>query len=125
MPRKSEFVLKDSPPDAIAASPNITPKGRAYDRDISMKQTGSVKIDEILLGTKLACVSITDDKQDTLANISKSNPWHEVALTTICGSVKKARRPLTHILDVHFGLKLDHHIDVTKLVCSHLHAVDT
>lgn len=123
MPKKSEFVLKDSPPEVIAASPGVTPKGRAYDGSIAKKKPGAAKIDEILLGTKLACIAVTDDDEDRLKNVSKLNPWHEVALTTITGSLEEAHKPLTHILDKHFGLTLDHHIDISKL--AGIHFVDT
>ena len=124
MPKKSEFVLKDSPPEVIAASPGIIPKGRTYDGKIAKQKPGAAKIDEILLGTKLACIAVTDDDEDRLKNVSKLNPWHEVALTTITGSSEEAHKPLTHILDEHFGLKLDHHINISK-VTGYMNFVDT
>ena len=123
MPRKSEFVLKDSPPEVIAANPSVTPRGRSYDGRIAKKKAGAAKIDEILLGTKLGCIAVTDDKDNTLKEVAKMNPWHEVALTTITGSVEEAHKPLTHILDKHFGLKLDHHLDITKMA-GRIHSVD-
>ena len=114
MPTKSAFVLKDSPQDVKASNPNVTPKGRTYNGEIAKTKRGATKIDEILLGTKLACIAITDDKEDTLKTVSKLNPWHEVAVTTITGSKEEAHKPLSSILDRHFGLKLDHHIDISK-----------
>ncbi|KAL7530481.1 hypothetical protein ACHAXR_004708 [Thalassiosira sp. AJA248-18] len=124
MPTKSEFILKDSPQDVIAAFPDVIPKGRSYDGEIAKKKAGAARINEILLGTKLACIAITDDKEGTLAKVSKLNPWHEVALTTITGSLEEAHKPLTHILDKHFGLKLDHQIDISKMAGG-MHSVDT
>ena len=114
MPAKSAFVLKDSPEDVKTSNPNVTPKGRTYNGDIAKTKRGATKINEILLGTKLACIAITDDKRDTLKEVSKLNPWHEVAVTTITGSKEEAHKPLSSILDRHFGLKLDHHIDISK-----------
>ena len=112
MPTKSDFVLKDSSQEVKAAHPEVIPKGRTYDGEIAKSKRGAVKVEEILLGTKLACVAITDDKADTLKNVSKLNPWHAKAVTSITGSEEEAHKPLSVILERHFGLKLDHHIDI-------------
>ena len=70
-------------------------------------------IDDLLLGTKLACVAITDDEEGTLAKVAKMNPWHTEALAMITGSEEEAHKPLTHILDRHFDLQVDKIINLT------------
>lgn len=110
MPKKEEFVLKDSPRELIEAS-GVEPKGRAYDAAYEMKP-GAVRLEDLLLGTKMACVAITDDKEGTLAKVGKMNPWHIEALTMITGSEEEAHKPLTHILERHFGLVVDKIIDL-------------
>ena len=122
MPRKSEFVLKDSPPELIKAS-GTAPRGRSYNGEIARNKPGAAKIDEILLGTKLAFVAVTDDGDGTLAKVSKLNPWHQEALKIITGSLEEAHKPLKHILFKHFGLELDHHIGISKVAGGR--AVDT
>lgn len=105
------FVLKDSPPEVIAAS-QVSPKGRTYSKEFSEKP-GAVQIDEVVLGTKLACVAITDDEEGTLAKVGKIMPWHIEALTVITGSEEDAHKPLSTILSTHFDLKLDKFIDIS------------
>lgn len=78
-----------------------------------MFDRGAVRLEDLLLGTKLACVAITDDEEGTLAKVGKMNPWHIEALTKICGSEEEAHKPLTHILDRHFGLEVDKIINLS------------
>jgi Lipase (class 3) len=69
-------------------------------------------VDDVLLGTKLASLAVTDDEQDTLKKVGKMNPWHIEALTLITGSEEEAHKPLTYILDKHMkGMKLDCNIN--------------
>jgi hypothetical protein len=105
------FILKDSPSELIATS-QVSPKGRAYSKEFSEKP-GAVQIDEVVLGTKLACVAITDDEEGTLAKVGKTMPWHIEALTVITGSEEAAHKPLSTILSTHFDLKLDKTIDIS------------
>eukprot|EP00584_Thalassiosira_punctigera_P014735 CAMPEP_0172552812 /NCGR_PEP_ID=MMETSP1067-20121228/47207_1 /TAXON_ID=265564 ORGANISM="Thalassiosira punctigera, Strain Tpunct2005C2" /NCGR_SAMPLE_ID=MMETSP1067 /ASSEMBLY_ACC=CAM_ASM_000444 /LENGTH=401 /DNA_ID=CAMNT_0013340873 /DNA_START=228 /DNA_END=1433 /DNA_ORIENTATION=- len=121
MPKKEEFVLKDSPPELIAAS-GVEPKGREYDAAYET-EPGAVRLEDLLLGTKLACVAITDDEEGTLAEVGKLNPWHIEALTMITGSEEEAHKPLTHILRAHFGLEVDRMIDLNGW--SGGHPIDT
>jgi len=121
MTKKEEFVLKDSPEEFIEAA-GVEPKGRSYDAAYEMKP-GAVRIDDVLLGTKLACVAITDDEEGTLAKVEKMNPWHTEALTIITGSKEEAHKSLTHILENHFDLKLDKIMDLTGW--SGGHPIDT
>mmetsp|Transcript_24343 Transcript_24343/g.50992 ORF Transcript_24343/g.50992 Transcript_24343/m.50992 type:complete len:141 (+) Transcript_24343:93-515(+) len=121
MPKKKGFVLKDSPQELIEAS-GVEPKGRSYDVAYERKP-GAVRIEDLLLGTKLACVAITDDEPDTLAKVGKMNPWHIKTLSMICGSVEEAHKPLTHILETHFGLTVDKLINLTGW--SGGHPIDT
>jgi len=104
-------VLKDSDPEFIKAA-GVQPRGREYDA-ARAKKPGAVRIDEVLLGTKLACISITDDNEGTLATVGKMNPWHIEALKMITGSEEEAHKPLTHILDKHFNLKCDKILDLS------------
>merc|ERR1719469_1439030 len=111
MPKKCEFVLKDSPLDLIEAA-DVEPKGRSYDGKFA-KKPGGVSVEDVLLGTKLACIAITDDKPGTLSQVGKLNPWHIEALKMITGSEEEAQMPLSYILDKHFGLQCDKIIDIS------------
>jgi pimeloyl-ACP methyl ester carboxylesterase len=122
MPSAKRFVLKDSPPEILEVA-KVKPKGRTYDPAYSQKP-GGVHIEELVLAMKLASIAITDDKPDTLKNISKANPWHTEALTIITGSTEEANKPLTEILKTHFNLECDIIIDVHK-VTKGGHVVDT
>ena len=113
MAPKSTFLLKDSPPEIIAAA-DIKPKGRTYSTPHS-QQPGGIKVDDLVLGMKLASLAISDDKPDTVRNVSKANPWQKEALKMITGSKEEAYQPLSSILKKHFDLTLDAHIDVTGI----------
>jgi hypothetical protein len=121
MPKKEEFVLKDSDPEFVKAA-GVQPRGREYDASCA-KKPGAVRIDEVLLGTKLACVAITDDHEGTLEKVGKMNPWHIESLKMITGSEEEAHKPLTHILDKHFNLKCDKILDLSGW--SGGHPIDT
>ncbi|KAL7551175.1 hypothetical protein ACHAWF_014367 [Thalassiosira exigua] len=121
MPKKSEFILKDSPPELIEAA-GVEPKGRAYAESQASKP-GAARVGELLLGTKLACIAITDDEEDTLKKVGKANPWHIEALEMITGSEEEAHKPLTHILDAHFGLQCDEILNISGF--SGGHPIDT
>jgi len=72
-------------------------------------------MEEITQGMMYAALSITDDKPDTLKNVTRMNPWHEQALTMLLGSKERAHEPLSQILREHMGLTLDKNIDVSGL----------
>jgi pimeloyl-ACP methyl ester carboxylesterase len=110
MPSAIQFILKDSPPEVLAVA-NVEPKGRMYTTEYSM-QPGAVRIEDLTLAMKLASLAITDDKEDTLKKVGKTNPWHIKALTIITGSEEEAHKPLSHILENHFNLCCDTIIDV-------------
>lgn len=114
MAPKSKFLLKDSPPEVIAASGG-TPKGRTYSSPHSQHPSG-IRAEDLALGMKLASLAITDDRPGTLKKISKTNPWQEEALTIITGSREEAHKPLTEILKKLYDLDLDCHIDVSGFV---------
>ena len=111
MPKKEDFILKDSPQSLIDAAA-VAPSGRNYDPEYA-KKPGAARIEDILLGTKLACVAITDDEPGTLAKVGTLNPWHIESLKIITGSVEEAHKPLSHILQQHFDLKVDTIINLT------------
>ena len=113
MAPKSKFLLKDSPPEVIAASGG-TPKGRTYDAEYA-KKPGGIRVDDLVMGMKLASLAITDDKPNTLKNTAKTNPWQEEALTMITGSREAAHRPLSEILKSLYNLDLDCHIDISGI----------
>jgi hypothetical protein len=79
MAPKSKFLLKDSPHEVIAAS-DSQPKGRSYDPSYAGKP-GGIRVDDLVVGMKLASLAITDDKPGTLKNTAKTNPWQEEAIT--------------------------------------------
>ena len=126
MDQATAFLLKDSPPELIAAAAENgkgIPKGRTYTKEFS-EQPGAIHIDDLVLGMKYASLSITDDKPKTLKNVGKSNPWHIEALTVITGSEEAAHQPLTQILKEHMDLTCDHIIDISGF-SSAGHALDT
>mmetsp|Transcript_30412 Transcript_30412/g.90750 ORF Transcript_30412/g.90750 Transcript_30412/m.90750 type:complete len:552 (-) Transcript_30412:194-1849(-) len=107
-----EFVLKDSPPELVSLV-GVRPQGRKYDRNYA-DQPGAVRIEDVVTGMKYASLAITDDEEDTLKKIGRSNPWHVEALKMITGgSEEEAHRPLSHILRTHAGLECDEIIDVS------------
>ena len=117
MAPKSSFLLKDSPKELIEAAAEqdgLEPKGRTYSSRLGQKP-GGIKAEELLLGMKMASLAITDDKPNTLRNVSKANPWQKEALKLITGSKQEAYQPLTTILKKHFDLTLDAHIDVSGI----------
>lgn len=122
MPSAKRFVLKDSPPEVLERA-KVEPKGRTYDPEYA-EQPGAIRIEELTLAMKLASIAITDDKPDTLVNVSKANPWHTEALTIITGSEEEANAPLTEILKTHFNLTCDTIIDISKITKGG-HAIDT
>lgn len=105
------IILKNSPAEVIAAS-QVSPKGRKYSKEHS-EEPGAVQIQDVVLGTKLACLAITDDKEKTLAKVGKLMPWHIEALKEITGSEEEAHKPLSTILSTHFDLTLDKFIDIS------------
>jgi hypothetical protein len=110
MPSAKRFILKDSPPEVLAVA-DVEPKGRTYTTEYS-KYPGAVRVEDLVLATKLACIAITDDKENTLKKVGKANPWQIQALTIITGSEEEAHKPLTHILEKHFNLTCDTIINV-------------
>ncbi|KAL3764862.1 hypothetical protein ACHAW5_008478 [Stephanodiscus triporus] len=114
------FILKDSPPEVLAVA-DVEPKGRNYTTDYYSKQPGAITAEDLVLGTKLACVAITDDKEGTLKKVGRTNPWQIHALAIITGSEEEAHRPLTHILEKHFNLTCDTIIDVKGVKGGHIH----
>lgn len=111
MTKAEDLILKDSDLNIIAFA-NGAPKGRKYNENYA-RQPGGIRIDELALGTQLACIAITDDKEGTLAKTGQFNPWQVEAMKIITGSKEEAHKPLSHILDKHFGLTCDAHIDVS------------
>ncbi len=109
MPKANDFFLKNSPPEVKACS-RAAPKGREYDEEFS-HQPGGIRIDEVALAMQLAALSITDDKEGTLAQIGEANPWHIEALKLLTGSEEEAHKPLSQILDEYYGLVVDAHIN--------------
>jgi hypothetical protein len=79
------------------------------------EESSKDELREMLLGMKLASLAVTDDKPNTLKRVAKANPWHQEALKLITGSSEDAHKTLTEILDKHFDLQLDTHIDVCGL----------
>jgi len=112
MPSAKRFVLKDSHPAVLAAGKD--PKGRSYNSDYAT-QPGGIKLEEVTLGVELACLSITDDKPDTLKKVVRTMPWHHEALAMILESEEEPYKPLSEILKTHFNLDVDHFIDVSGL----------
>ena len=120
LPPTVTFVLKDSPAEVVAAA-GVAPKGRTYTTEYYSKRPGAITAEDLVLGTKLACVSITDDKEGTLKHICRNGSAHINALTIITGSEEEAHRPLTHILEKHLNLTCDAIIDVQGIQGGNFH----
>ena len=84
VPPAVTFVLKDSPAEVVAAA-GVGIKGRTYTTEYYSKQPGAITARDLVLGTKLACISITDDKEGTLKLVGCTDPSHVNALTIITG----------------------------------------
>lgn len=120
MPLANTMILKDSPPEVLEVA-DVKPQGRTYTTDYYSKQPGAITAHDLVLGTKLACIAITDDKDGTLKKVGKTNPWQIHSLAIITGSEQEAHRPLTHILEKYFMLTCDTIIDVKGLSGGHFH----
>jgi Lipase (class 3) len=71
-------------------------------------------INDILMATKYAALSITDDKEGTLQKVVQTGgPWHVKNLALITGSEEEAFKPLTYLLDRYMGLQIDCFMDKT------------
>lgn len=77
--------------------------------------SSSNDVDDVIMGMKYASLAITDDKEGTLKNIGKLNPWHIQALKIITGSEEEAQKPLTYLLKEHLDLECDAIIDISGL----------
>jgi hypothetical protein len=73
------------------------------------------EIIDVIMGMKYASLAITDDKEGTLKDIAKFNPWHVEALKIIVGSEEEAHKPLTYLLKEHLDLECDKIIDISGL----------
>mmetsp|Transcript_24364 Transcript_24364/g.36142 ORF Transcript_24364/g.36142 Transcript_24364/m.36142 type:complete len:473 (-) Transcript_24364:182-1600(-) len=69
------------------------------------------RINSVVKGMKCASLAITDNKEGTLASVSRLNPWHEEALRIITGSKEEAHKPLTYLLKEYMDLDFDCEID--------------
>ena len=85
-------------------------KGRLYSDELS-KECGSVRVDEMIYGLKMAHLSSTDDTEERLATPS---PNCIAAMEHLVGGddpATTARLPLSEILKERFDLNLDCFID--------------
>jgi Lipase (class 3) len=122
MPSAPRIIVKDSHP-LILEKAKVPPQGRSYCTEHSQQPSG-IRIDEITLAAKLSFVSITDDKPNTLKKVGRANPWQIDVMKHMLGSEEEADKPLTEILDKHFGLHLDHHINISGFSKAG-HVIDT
>ena len=81
----------------------------------SFRAASDTDIEDVIQGMKYASLAITDDKEGTLKNIGKLNPWQVQALKIITGSEEEAHKPLTYLLKQHLNLKCDTIIDISGL----------
>lgn len=90
----------------------------------SFRAASDSDVDDVILGMKYAALAITDDKEGTLKNIGKLNPWQVQALKIITGSEEEAHKPLTYLLKQHVNLECDTIIDISGLTKGG-HVLDT
>ena len=85
--------------------------------DLSQAPSGYLpaEIDDVIKGMKYASLAVTDDKEGTLKDIGKMNPWHIEALKIISGSEEEAHKPLTYLLKEYMQLECDTIIDVSGI----------
>jgi hypothetical protein len=77
--------------------------------------SSSNDVEDVIMGMKYASLAITDDKEGTLKNIGKLNPWHIQALKIITGGEEESHKPLTYLLKEHLDLECDAIIDISGL----------
>ncbi|CAJ1374367.1 unnamed protein product [Effrenium voratum] len=104
--------LKDSPGARSGA------RGRHYNA-VRASQQGGIRIEDLMLGVKLACLAYTDDQRGTLDNLGGTRK----AIETLAGGPERARRPLTEILQA-LGFTVDRIFSHTAMLGS-LRTVDT
>ena len=73
----------------------------------------SEALKEVTNGMAYASLAITDDEPETLVKLAKTNPWQKQALQMLTGA--DAVAPLTELLEKHYQLKLDCHLNITGL----------
>lgn len=104
--------LKDTQPGVRGA------KGRHYSA-VRATQPGGIRIEDLMLGVKLACLAYTDDQRGTLDHLGGTKK----AIETLAGGPERARRPLTEILH-GLGYSVDRIFSHTAVLGS-VRTVDT
>ncbi|OLP91801.1 Phospholipase A(1) DAD1, chloroplastic [Symbiodinium microadriaticum] len=70
------------------------PPSKADAQRAQALQPGGIRLDDLLLGVKLACLAYTDDQRGTLESLGGTRK----AIEMIAGGPERARRPLSEIL---------------------------
>lgn len=104
--------LKDGHPGVRGA------RGRHYSA-VRATQPGGIRIEDLMLGVKLACLAYTDDQRGTLEHLGGTRK----AIETLAGGPERARRPLTEILQ-GLGYVVDRIFSHTAMLGS-VRTVDT
>ncbi|CAE7501743.1 unnamed protein product [Symbiodinium sp. CCMP2592] len=91
---KRRLVIKGPLKDAFGVRLRLgRARGRRYSASRAL-QPGGIRLDDLLLGVKLACLSYTDDQRGTLESLGGTRK----AIEMIAGGPERARRPLSEIL---------------------------
>jgi len=73
-------------------------------------------LNEVCTGMMLAALAITDNKPNTLRQISKTNPWHLEAVKCITATEEQAHEPLRRILYEDMNrIVLDWDLDISGI----------
>jgi hypothetical protein len=138
MPSYARYVLKDSHPAVIAWAKSQSKNNKSNDKstngaweidayECKSPTDPNVNVKEVLFGLQMAMMSITDDRPNTLKNVGMANPWQIQSVKLIVGDTDGGDRcylPLTQLLQEHFHLTLDGHIDHSGMTKAG-HALDT
>eukprot|EP00931_Biecheleriopsis_adriatica_P076593 TRINITY_DN50286_c0_g1_i1.p1 TRINITY_DN50286_c0_g1~~TRINITY_DN50286_c0_g1_i1.p1 ORF type:complete len:464 (-),score=77.39 TRINITY_DN50286_c0_g1_i1:81-1433(-) len=96
---RKHFIARGPFKDTLGSS--LGARGRHYSATRAA-HPGGIKIEDLLLGVKLACLAYTDDQRGTVDLLAGTKK----AIEAIAGGPERARRPLTQILE-----GLGYHVD--------------
>lgn len=97
-------------------------QGRSYNTEKSL-EPGGITLHDMTIGLKYACMSIVDEKPDTLKNVGKSNPWQiqamRLMLKDCCPEIENETleeeiyQTLSYLMEKYYNISVDHELDVT------------
>jgi Lipase (class 3) len=86
-------------------------QGHSYNTEKSL-QPGGITLHDMTIGLKYACMSIVDDKPDTLRNVGKANPWQIQGIKEDVLE-EEIYQPLTYLMEKYYSISVDHELDTS------------